>query len=218
MDYAQAYKDVYQRICSIVSERSADVEVPTCPGWTVKDVIAHCAGFFDEYKNKPKEEAFSQDWGDQQVDKRKMRSLQECLSEWTEYVQDPGDLFDSHLAPVALSDVLAHEQDIRTAVDEPGGQDDENIVPAVEMALNFVAMKAEGADLPGLRIVTDDVDKQVGQGEPVATLRASTFELFRALHGRRTEDQLRAMDWEGEADPFIPILPIFGPTKEKVEA
>jgi len=116
-----------------------------------------------------------------------------------------------------VSDALAHEQDIRTALNEPGARDDNNIVPSVEMGLSFVDQKAEGAGLPVLRIVTDDIDRQVGRGEPAATLRTSTFELFRTIHGRRTVEQVRAMEWSGDSDPWVSALFVFGPTERTVE-
>ena len=216
MDFADAYERAHQRICGIVDPEVADVEVPACPGWTVKDVVAHLAGFFTEYQSGGRE-AFSADWGDREVKKREDRSLEDCITEWNELLKDPGDLFESRLAPVAVSDVLAHEQDIRSAINRPGAQDDENIVPAVEMGLSFVDQKAKAAELPALRVVTDEVDRKIGQGEPAVTLRTSTFDLFRALHGRRTLDQMRAMSWEGDPDPWMSVFFVFGPTERAVE-
>ena len=43
-----------------------------------------------------------------EVDARKDRSFQECLDEWAELTAGADDLFESSLAPVAVSDVLAH--------------------------------------------------------------------------------------------------------------
>jgi uncharacterized protein (TIGR03083 family) len=217
MNHAEAYERAYQRICALVDAGNAAFEVPTCPGWTVKDVVAHLAGFFSAYRSGDPKEAFGPDWGNREVRARKDRSLQECLAEWRDALDNPGDLFESHLGPVAVSDVLAHEQDIRTALKQPGARDDENIVPAVEMALSFVDKKAEAARLPTLRIVTDDIDKKIGDGEPQATLRASTFDLFRALHGRRTPDQVRAMGWQGDPGPWVEAFFVFGPAEKEVE-
>ena len=215
MDYADAYVRSYQRIRSLVDDETAGVEVPTCPGWTVKDVVAHLADFFAVYKSGDPTEAFDAGWGDRGVEQRRDRSLQECLQEWSGQLEDSGGLFESHLAPVAVADVLAHEQDIRTALDLPGARDDENIIPAIEMALSFLEKRT--ADLPALRIVTDDVDRQIGDGEPSATLRTSTYDLFRTLHGRRTVDQVKAMEWSGDPEPWIQSLFLFGPTERIVE-
>lgn len=217
MDQAGAYREAHERIAGIVDDSVADVAVAACPGWTVKDVVAHLAGFLSAYREGGRE-AFGPGWGDREVDRRRDSSLQECLAEWRELLEDPGDLFESGLAAVAVSDILAHEQDIRSAIDRPGARDDQSIVPSAEMALAWVEKAAAKADRPPLRIVTEDIDRQIGDGEPAATLRASTFDLFRTLHGRRTVDQVRAMDWDGDPEPWLDVLFIFGPTKEPVEA
>jgi uncharacterized protein (TIGR03083 family) len=217
MEYADAYAHAHQRISTLVSDEVAGVEVPTCPGWTVKDVIAHLAGFFAAYRTGDPQKAFGPGWGDREVTARKDRSLEECLAEWESSLADPGDLFESRFGPVAASDVLAHEQDIRTALHEPGARDDPNIVPAVEMALAFLDNKVDGENLPTLRVITDDIDQTIGEGEPSATLRTSTFELFRALHGRRTVDQVKAMPWDGDPDPWMPAFFLFGPSNQQVE-
>jgi uncharacterized protein (TIGR03083 family) len=203
-------------VVRLLEDDVAGVEVPTCPGWTIRDMAAHLAGFFGAYKTGKGMEAFGEGWAEREIDARKDKSFRECIEEWTEHVRDPGDLFESPLGPVAVADVLAHEQDIRTALNVPGARDDESIVPSVEMALSFLGKKA-GDELPTLKIVTEDLERQIGDGEPAATLRTSTFELFRTLHGRRTIDQIRALDWEGDAEPWTTSLFIFGPTKEVVE-
>jgi uncharacterized protein (TIGR03083 family) len=216
MDPADAYERAHERVCALVNDSVADVDVPTCPGWTVKDVVAHLAGFFTKYQSGDPA-AFGPEWGDREVKARQDRSLQECLAEWTQHVKEPGDLFQSRLAPVAVADVLAHEQDIRTAIGKPGARDDENIVPAIQMGLSFLESKPEAQGLPTLRVVTDEIDHTVGQGQPAVTLHASTFELFRMLHGRRTVDQVRAMTWEGDPEPWLPALFLFGPAERTVE-
>jgi uncharacterized protein (TIGR03083 family) len=217
MNHADAYERAHQRVCTLVKEDVAGRYVPTCPGWTVKDVIAHLAGFFTAYRSGNPQEAFGPEWGDREIKARRDRSLQDCLTEWNELVREPGDLFESRFGPVAVADVLAHEQDIRTALNKPGARDDECIVPSVLMGLSFLDHKPETQDLPALRVVTDEIDLTIGEGEPAATLHTSTFELFRTIHGRRSAAQVRAMRWEGDPEPWIPALFLFGPTERTVE-
>ena len=216
MDLAAAYERSFERIRSLVDENNADVEVPTCPGWTVKDLVAHQADFFDVFKEDP-QGGFSDGWGDRGVKKHADHSIQQCLDEVADHLKNSRDLFESRLAPVAVADVLAHEQDIRTAIDEPGAQDDPNIVPAIEMGISFIEKKSADKDLPTLKVVTDDLDRRIGEGEPALTLRTNNYELFRTIHGRRTADQVRSMDWDGDPEPWMPSLFLFGPTEEIVE-
>lgn len=216
MSQAEAYRRIQERTMDLVDESNADTKVPTLPGWTVKDVIAHNAGFITTFKSGgPK--AFGPEWGDRAVEERRDASLKDCLIEWADLSADADDLFSSGLGPVAVSDVLAHEHDIRTAIDAPGARDDAALVPSVEMALSFVGQKMKADGTPALRVVTEDIDRIVGEGEPAATLRTSTFELFRAVQGRRMVEQVKALDWGGDPGPFMSVFFIFGPTEEKVE-
>jgi uncharacterized protein (TIGR03083 family) len=217
VNHRDAYARAHGRIVELLDDDVAGVEIPTCPGWTVKDMVAHLGGFFEAYKSGKGQEAFGPGWAERQVEASKARSLQECIDDWSAHLADPGDLFESPLGSVAASDVLAHEQDIRTALDRPGGRDDENIVPAIERALSFLENKASEEELPTLRVVTEDIDRQIGAGSPAATLKTSTFELFRTLHGRRTVDQVRAMEWQGDPGPWMQSLFLFGPTETVVE-
>ena len=217
MTTAEAYGRVRVRILILVGDEVADRTVPTCPGWTIKDVVAHLASFFAVYRSGDPREVFSPGWGDRAVEERRKLSLQDCIAEWDAHVADSGDLFESPLGTVAVSDALAHEQDIRTALNQPGFRDDESIVPSVERGLEFVDQKAGAEGSPALRIVTEDIDRLVGQGEPAVTLRTTTYELFRAIHGRRTVDQVRAMEWSGDPGRWASDLFIFGPAERTVE-
>ena len=217
MSQAEAYRRVHDRVLALVSDEVANQPVPTCPGWTVKDVVAHLASFFAVYRSGDPREVFSAGWGDRAVEDRRKLSLQECIAEWDAHLADAGDIFESPLGTIAVSDALAHEQDIRTALNQPGFKDDESIVPSVERGLAFAEQKAEAEGSPALRVVTEDFDRKIGQGEPVATLRTTTFELFRAIHGRRTVDQVREMEWSGDPGRWVSTLFIFGPTERTVE-
>lgn len=58
----------------------------------------------------------------------------------------------------------------------------------------------------------------LGTGSEVATLKAARYELFRAFGGRRSEHQLRAMDWIGDVDAIIGVLSRYPlPTSDLVE-
>jgi uncharacterized protein (TIGR03083 family) len=213
MSNADAYEAARRRVVALVEQNVADVEVPACPGWTVKDVIAHLSGSLAAYTSGGLEGASSPEWGNQQVKARQDLSLQECLAEWEAHASASGELFESTVGAVAVADVLAHEQDLRAALDRPGQRDAEAIRGAVEMGLAFLGQKLIAAGLPALRIVTEDIDSVWGEGEPAVTLRTSTFELFRSLHGRRTPEQVRSLDWDADPSPWMDVFFLFGPAE-----
>ncbi len=216
MDNQAIYESARHRIAELARNGDPDAPVPTCPGWTVKDLVAHLAGSLNAYTTGALEGATSPSWGDKQVEERRDLSLDDCLAEWEKGAHDAGGLFESRLGPVAVADVLAHEQDIRTALDRPGHRDGEGIPASVELALGFIDQKLRASDLPALRIETEDIDKTIGDGETAGTLRTSTFELWRSLHGRRSRPQVRALDWSVDPEPWLEVMFLFGPTETDI--
>jgi len=204
-------------VIDLAKNADTGITVPTCPGWNVKDVVAHLAAILGTFIENDPEEMSSPTRNDEQVEARRGQSLEDAFAEWDANMDRVGDLFDTTLGAVAASDVLAHEQDIRTAIKQPGNRDDEGVIPAVEMALGFVEQKITSSDLPALRVVTEEVDKTLGEGEPAATLRTSTYELFRSLHGRRSPAQVSALDWDGDPSPWMDVFFLFGPAKSDIE-
>lgn len=82
MDRSEAYRCSHDRIRTLVDESTANVEVQACPGWTVKDVIAHLAGFFTAYQ-RGGQDTFGPGWGEREIESRRDRSLGDCLAEWS---------------------------------------------------------------------------------------------------------------------------------------
>ncbi|HZX07450.1 hypothetical protein [Kribbella sp.] len=55
-------------------------------------------------------------------------------------------------------------------------------------------------DGPGpLTVITPDGTYSVGTDEPEATVRTSSYELFRAIFGRRSKSQIQDWDWDDPA-------------------
>jgi hypothetical protein len=82
-------------------------------------------------------------------------------------------------------DVTSHEHDVRGAVGRPGHRD----APAVAYALESVVETLAAwwpAGLPAVRLAGDSGAWTLGAGAPAASLRASDFELLRAVMGRRS--------------------------------
>ena len=205
------------RIVDLVKNSDPETPVPTCPGWSVKDLVAHLAVSLGAYVDRDMEGATSPSWGDNQVAAHRETSLQDCLAEWEQNAARAGDLFESPLGAIAMADVLAHEQDIRTAIGQPGERKGAGVGASVEIALGFIEKKIAGTNLPPFRIVTDDVDRVVGEGPPAVTLSTSTYELWRSMHGRRSRAQVRAMEWDGDPTPYLDVFFVFGPAEDDIE-
>jgi len=75
----------------------ADAKTPTCPDWSVKDVLAHMTGIAADILDGNVEGAATEAWADAQVDKRRYLSLAEVLDEW----DTKGPLLEDVLMKVA---------------------------------------------------------------------------------------------------------------------
>ena len=50
----------------------------------------------------------------------------------------------------------------------------------------------------------------IGEGPPAASLTADRWELVRVLAGRRSRRQIAALEWDGDASPYLGLLPTYG--------
>ena len=215
-DTARHYENAHLRIVELVrslSEGQAVTPVPAAPGWDVHDVLAHLAanttdGIAGRINGIPDDEFTCE-----QVRQRKAATVEDLVSEWQGNMPTMLDAARAGLAPPPLAaDALTHEQDMRGAL----GLDQVDDRAAVRFSLELFALglrfKLRDAEDVGLRLEATDSDftAVAGKGEPVTTLRASEFELFRTLSGRRGPAAVLAMDWDGDPTPFLPSLNNFG--------
>jgi hypothetical protein len=82
---------------------------------------------------------------------------------------------------------------------------------ATHRPLQEIDKRIRAAGSPAVLVVVDGDEVVLGDGEPASTVRLTAFELLRAM-GRRSERQLRALDWAGE--PRLDVFTLFGPPRE----
>lgn len=151
------------------------------------------------------------DWTRSHVDARAGWSLAEVIAEWDadaprveQHVRDTD--------PRPLNDMVIHEHDLRGALGSPGARD----TAGVARVRGVMADRLAGAlpdDLAPVRMQSDPDGWEwtSGDGEPGVVLRASSFDLFRALTSRRTADQLRSWVVAGDVAPYLDHLALLGP-------
>jgi uncharacterized protein (TIGR03083 family) len=208
-EVAIAYAGCRARITTIVGgieREQASTMVPTCPEWSVHDVVAHLAGGADDALSGNLEGLGTDEWTAAQVEARRETSTADVLTEWNtkapvlERFLDPAGM----LGRQAVADVVSHEHDIRTALSTPGARDSD----ALRIGLGFAATQLIGsATRHGVSLRLRSTDGlEFGTVDPDATLTASSFELLRAATGRRSVEQLREMDWDGNVEDVIPAF------------
>jgi uncharacterized protein (TIGR03083 family) len=214
IDYAGAYHDLRVHVTALLRDTEpSELEkvAPATPAWRVRDVLAHIAGVCDDVSNGNLAGVATDEWTDAQVAKRRAWSLEKLLDDW-EANATTIEASMNDLGPAIgqmLADAVTHEQDIRGALGVPGGRESPALVIGVDWALGILGLRIAQENRGSLRVEHEVGTTEVGDGDPVTTLRASRFEVGRALTGRRSRAQMRAMDWEG---PFEPEALVLAPT------
>lgn len=221
-------------LVSGLSDEEAAAPVPTCPEWSLKDVVAHCAGVCDDVLTGRIEGVATDPWTEAQVAARRDWSLAEVLAEWTEkapQVEAIAEHFPGRVGTQWVLDVTTHEHDIRHALGRPGAQDTEAVEAAFWFLRGGLATSIASHGLAPLELrageqswvlggegCTDLAAVLMGEDPPIdvpgaelaATVEASAFDWVRALTGRRSLAQVRAFKWSGEPEPYLPAFS-FGP-------
>ena len=203
-EVADAYAGCRQRIDEVVrsiGDEAAATPVPTCPGWSVKDVVAHVTGVVDDALAGRLDGVATDPWTAAQVEARRERSVSEILDEWNEKAPAFEQLLDVIGDPgrQAVFDTVTHEHDIRTAAGVGGGRESDALAIALDFAGRHFVTAAKEA---GVDVAVRSSDGQTfGDADNAsAVLSGTPFELVRTLSGRRSLDQVRQMDWTGDVE------------------
>jgi uncharacterized protein (TIGR03083 family) len=207
-EHARAYADSRARIIEMIRElddEALNTTVPSCPQWRVRDLIAHVTGLTTDVLAGNVDSYGTHPWTSRQVDERRDLDVAEIIKEWEGNAEDFDSLLNSQpgfLPYVTTADLVTHEHDMRNALGKPGARDSEGVKIGIKTYVSGLRIRME--DLPPLRVEANGMrDYMVGKGEPAASVSAEPFELFRALGGRRTKEQIRAYDWEGDPTPYL---------------
>jgi uncharacterized protein (TIGR03083 family) len=207
---AAQYRAARERMTALVEDAddARGSRVPACPAWTAADLVAHVTGLAADLGAGRRPGPDVQVWVDQLVDDRRERTATDIAAEWTQVAPPFEAMVEDkpHRWWGLVYDVLVHEHDLRGALDRPGERDGEAVDVALALGLRLVEGDLDKHGLPAFRLVADDGVHVVGEGEIGLTLEASRFEAVRLLGSRRTIDQVRAADFTGDLDRYLPGL------------
>lgn len=222
-DAAIAYRHICERVDALVRGRDgiADLNVPACPGWTIRHVVAHLAGVAQDIVALNLDKKGTAPWADAQVARLAEHSIDELLDVWQQSLNavSANLAFASDAGVCQLVfDTLTHEHDIRGALGEPGSRTGDL---AFKAALSFMTTTGDQfirhAELPAFRLCTPSIGS-VQLGDPNTArehvaLAISDFDALRSFGGRRSVKQLLALPWEGDPTNLMPafteVLPDF---------
>lgn len=212
---AEAYLETYERLTRWVAglgDSELSTRVPACPDWSVKDLVGHLTGIAVELGSEDVATGIAdEDSTARQVAERADAPIEEVLGEWARALPRLLEIVDaagSSLTALAI-DIWTHEQDARNALGQEGGRDGLGRAMALKAAIGS-DREVTAAGLPPIQIHTGDktwyIGKDAREVEPAVTLKVDAYEASRMLMGRRTYDEMRALNWEGDPEPYLPYL------------
>lgn len=238
-DLADVYASTQRSLSELVNdlpETDLDRSVPATPGWTIRNVVAHLVGdldcvtrgdfpreFFESFA-APEAVVKLNDWTKEHIDARSGRSIRDLTDEWAALTDEVVPMMRGEVAwpdgilffadRVLVTDIGVHQHDIYGALGIERDRESPPVKIGVSGYLATVDMRLRSDDGPAVAVEAPGKRWVVGGEDPAATLRSDRFELFRALSGRRSPDQIRAYDWSGDPEPFVPYFYPYGPREE----
>jgi uncharacterized protein (TIGR03083 family) len=209
-DYGTTYRESQGRIMALVNNQNADLPVPACPGWTVKDVVAHLSGVLDDHRKGDLDGAPGSPWTAAQVASRRHRSLSEIGAEWHILGNTSPHAFQNQ-GNVLVADIISHEFDIKGAIGNTQHRDLLAVRSATLFFLSGVDRMFRQNGISPLRILVEDKPLDLGEGEPRGSVEMGWWETMRVVSGRRSADQVRSLTWTGDPGQWIDHLFVFGP-------
>jgi uncharacterized protein (TIGR03083 family) len=201
-DSAAAYADVRERMTALLRAAPPDRltrTVPACPDWTVKDLAAHVVGVAVDVAAGRVEGAGSDPWTAAQVEARREASLEELLAEWRAAPMEQALLgVDAMQAAQVVFDVTTHEHDLRGALELPGERDSRGVEVGWDWATTVLGMLRDGYGEGAVVLTTPQGVATCGSAAATSGVAADRFELWRAMTGRRSREQVASWAWTGE--------------------
>ena len=210
-DYAGAYHEVRVDVTELLrsqSETQLDTIAPATPEWRVRDIAAHLAGVCDDITQGNMTGVASDEWTAAHVAKRADWTIEHLLDDWHEHatiVEDQMNAWGPGMGQMVF-DAFTHEQDIRGALDTPGGRESAAAAIAFDwITANLRAPADASSDdprrRPPIRVITEageaDILGPSAATTTATTLRVSRFEFLRTITGRRSRHQIELFDWDG---------------------
>ncbi|MDY6999225.1 MAG: maleylpyruvate isomerase N-terminal domain-containing protein, partial [Actinomycetota bacterium] len=206
---ADLYCETKDRIVGLLTESAAaqwSQPVPACPGWSVRDTVAHLiAVALDLPEGRltiPPSDAETAE----HVRRFDGRAEDELLAIWTGATDRLVESAATTGLEPPLGDIACHEHDIRAALGKPGARDADSVRWTARQLLAMLEPPVP------MRIHTEDGEYRSGpQAGSEIALRSTLFETMRWRLGRRSRTQLAAMDWTSDPGPVLDHLYVFGP-------
>ena len=173
-----AYSELRIRVADLmrsITSEQAQLVVPHCPQWTVKDCFAHMVGVPEDVINGQMDGVATDAWTDRQVQRHKQDSVSDLLTIWETNAPVFAKILPNIPQPVLsqfMFDQTTHEHDIRAALGKPGARDSMSVAVAEGFLRDSLSRNSDAAIAS------------------MANHEISGFEFLRSLSGRRSKAQI----------------------------
>jgi len=216
MEPVEIYAACRARLLELAPSLSTDqlaASLAATPPWNVLDGYRHLTGVCVDVLDGNMEGAGSPQWTDAQLAVRSEASIDEVCAEWSSRAAEIDERITVAGQAMAFMafDAWTHEQDVRAAAGLGGVRDDALVPALAALTLATFGGRYSSAGAPAVTIVVDGASQVLGEGEPVATLDTTSYELLRIIFGRRSEAQIASAGWSGECAQPITAIHLFDP-------
>lgn len=211
---ARLYQETRERIIALVTgldDAACSTAVAACPGWSVRDVVAHLAAVAEDWVSGRLAGPPTDDETAAQIARFGGHDVAEILAAWTDAAAPLDQLAETAGVKPPLGDITVHEHDVRGVIGRPGARDSAAVWHSSDQLLTALQTRVP------LRVTVEDAQYRSGPDDRAEIgLRTTRFEALRWRTGRRSRGQLAAMDWSGDPTPVLDHLCLFGPADADV--
>lgn len=203
------YRESHQAICDLITIDNEYLQVPACPGWTLHDLLAHVTGVMQDFVSGNTDGAPGPAWTAGHVARFREAHLESVKSAWRASLDKSGPIF-RRMGDQLLPDVVTHEFDVRGALGDTEARDEDRVHAAAEVLANWGSGYYANANISPVWLRLERKAIVLGEGKPQATLSVSAFEASRVLTGRRSEAQIRRLEWSVDPSPWVDHMSMLG--------
>jgi uncharacterized protein (TIGR03083 family) len=210
-----AYRQVRRNIGRLLRGHpdAAGDPVPACPGWTVRDLVAHLAEISSAvicgWEGRPDSARLNGAGLEVEV----------LFAEWDGMAERADQLLskaDPQQGGIAVMDALTHELDLCHALRVPPPVEHPAYPGALDTLVRGLSRSLSAHGLPALALEAEGEQWVAGEGEPGALVRGARLDLCRSLAGRRTPEQIARLSWTADPRRWLPAF-TWGPFRPPAE-
>ena len=223
--YLDAIENASERIAEIASEHNLDAKVPSCPDWTLLDLVTHLGHVQEFWSHSIREQNTNRHWSGERTHPSSPEGAAEWLRQQTRKLCDSISSVGSEapcwtwwgeprnagaVARHQDQEAEVHRWDAELAVGAPSPLTHEIAVDGLSEYLLVNAGAISELDLSRMDLVPDDAEGDWHIGESVkstTSIRGTASDLVLFLYGRRSISEIKVHGASKDLMRLVDALP-----------